>query len=93
VTEAPVSVEQLLTSATHAMAQVESIIFGCERRTDRIEQAKTQMDEIYGSDLGRTIGLVCAHGADNDARTALSKAYEALKQEIEHLQSAKPSPL
>lgn len=87
----PVTVPSLLASATHALAQVESIISGSGLRTDLIEQCKQDMDNVYGSDVGRTIALACAHGAEKDAGVALEKARAAIQQAIEHLSAAKPS--
>lgn len=87
----PVTVPSLLASATHALAQVESVLTGNDLRTERIEQCKQDMDNVYGADVGRTTALACAHGAEKDATEALQKARHALQQAIEHLSAAQPS--
>lgn len=87
----PVTVPSLLASATHALSQVESILSGNGLRTDRIEQCKQDLDNVYGSDVGRTIALACAHGAEKDATVALEQARSALEQAISHLSEANPS--
>lgn len=83
----PMPIEMLLKSCTHALAQIESLQLGCSERSDRLTAAKVSLDEVYGTDAGRTVALACAHGAEGDAATALGKAAEALRQEIGHLQA------
>lgn len=78
----------ILESCTHALSQVESLVNGCEVRAEQIKEAKVRMDFVYGPDIGRTVALAVAHGANGDVVQALGKAAVSLREQIGHLYAA-----